>query len=110
MELGMGRGKEGVRGTGGITMPVPPQFGLEVQLERHLNDAWRAKPRDLAECRTGDAGYGIVPVAMIHDVKEVGTEVEPDAFFDLKWPAKGRVKLNASRSEKGIAPEIAEEA
>src|ERR1700733_11521383 len=93
---------------GQVPPGVPERFGLEVQLERHLDNARPAKPRDLAERRTGVAGYGIAPIAVIHDVKEVGTEIETPPLLQVKSPAKGRVKLNAARAGKRVTSEISE--
>ena len=49
---------------------------LEVQLQCHLDQPGGAEADDLSERPAGDAAGGIVPVAVIQDVEEVGTELQ----------------------------------
>ena len=71
---------------------LPPEFGicfgcvLEVKLQRHLDLAWGAKGRDLAECATGDAGGWVARVGVIQYIEEVGAEVHVQPLLNLETP------------------------
>ena len=81
---------------------------LEVQLQRHLDQPGGAEADDLSERPAGDAAGGIVPVAVIQDVEEVGTELQLPTLGELETPAYCDVEISLARSVNGVAPEIAE--
>jgi len=81
---------------------------LEVQLQRHLDQPGSAEADDLAERPAGDAARGIVPVAVVQDVEEVGAELQLPALGELEAAAHRDVEISLARSVDGVAPEIAE--
>src|ERR1039457_4156665 len=82
---------------------------LEGHLHRHLNQPRGAESCELAECRTaGDVGPAGLPVAVVQDVKEVGTELRLEPLGDPEIPAQGYVEIDLARSIDGVASEIAE--
>ena len=81
---------------------------LEVQLQGHLDQPGSAEADDLAEGTAGDAAGGIIPVAVVQNVEEVGAELQFPALGELESPAHGDVEISLARSVDGVAPEIAE--
>src|SRR5712691_7085769 len=66
---------------------------LEMQLQCHLDQPGSAEADDLAERAAGDASCGIVPVAVVQDVKDVGTELKLPALGEAEGPAHRDVEI-----------------
>ena len=81
---------------------------LEEQLHAQLDLTRRAKAGNLAEGSAGDAGCGVVPVTVIHDVEEFGAEVQFVALADIEAPAERKIPLDGSGAKDRETPEITE--
>src|SRR5664279_2847708 len=94
---------------GRVPQRGPCACWLEVEFHRHLDEPRSAEGGDLAE-RGGAAetGHRIVPIGVVQDVEEVGTELHLEPLTHLELPAHGNVKISLARSIEGVAPEIAE--